>query len=386
MNDNDNKEWKPKVGERVIAENRGYKGGKREGVVVRIEPHTVLIEFNDGWMGGHDGYAANTGTKNRWWHLGSELSPVWTPKGGERVRLVKDGTSTTGAVGKLATVAAWRDGDFCKGGEYLLDIDPPVDYKTVAVASNFTRATIDCFEPAPLQIVAGRYYKTRDGRKVGPMTKWSDTEHPWEPVGGCKEFNEAGDLWRDDGTSDYSPDIIAEWPADEPVAVAAPTAKFKVGDVVIADGDPRDKGVITIARDGMYAVKWASPPNTGNRVLWEDYELVLAPAAAPTAIVCLIENGQPLPASRPYIHATAGAARREAERLADNHKGQAFGVYVLQGEPAVVAKPEYKHEWQRLAAEGQKVAAVQALRAVADISLVAGKRAVEDWQRLNIAA
>lgn len=138
-------------------------------------------------------------------------------KVGDRVRLIKDGLSTTGAVGKLATIDSWGDELRSKEGQYLLKIDPPVDYKTLAVTPSYTRATPDCFElaDAPLTIRAGRYYRTRDGRKVGPMRKWyhKDIDHPWED-------GDTGDIYSDNGTSDYNEDIIAEW-TDEPVAAVA---------------------------------------------------------------------------------------------------------------------------------------------------------------------
>lgn len=112
------------------------------------------------------------------------------------------------------------------------------------------------FSPAPLTIQCGRHYRTRDGRKVGPMV---DYEHrdgfPWcdaELVGGY--YSDAG-LVQSDDRSPHE-DLVAELvdPAytlgkgklfigDEPVAEitpielpAAPPAepKFKVGDKVRA--------------------------------------------------------------------------------------------------------------------------------------------------------
>ncbi|WP_313666142.1 hypothetical protein [Shinella sp.] len=89
-----------------------------------------------------------------------DIVEAWMPRVGERVQFVKDGQSTTGAVGKAATLVTWSDGSFIAGDDYLLDIDPPVNYKTVAVTPNFTRATIDCFEPLPVAapLLTGRPY------------------------------------------------------------------------------------------------------------------------------------------------------------------------------------------------------------------------------------
>lgn len=63
-----------------------------------------------------------------------------------------------------------------------------------------------------MKIEAGRYYKTRDGRKVGPMEHCgSDTDHPWQEA-----KNMSAHIWRDDGTSKWrnDPTLIAEWPTE----------------------------------------------------------------------------------------------------------------------------------------------------------------------------
>lgn len=101
---------------------------------------------------------------------------------------------------------------------------------TRAVSENFTQATIDCFEPllvaapeqpAALKIEAGRYYKTRDGRKVGPIgpNEGGLAEYPWQ------DNSDWTDCWTTDGRfyndgTESQHDIVAEW-IDEPVAVAA---------------------------------------------------------------------------------------------------------------------------------------------------------------------
>ena len=88
---------------------------------------------------------------------------------------------------------------------------------------------------ATLTIEAGKYYKTRDGRKVGPMEHWNvyDGQFFHAPEG-----NFYGEYWQENGVNgephigqDDSLDLIAEW-ADEPAAVAGATAAFKVGDRV----------------------------------------------------------------------------------------------------------------------------------------------------------
>lgn len=306
---------------------------------------------------------------------GEDIVEAWVPKVGERVRLVKDGKSTTGAVGKAATISSWGD-LVIDNNDYLLDIDPPVDYRTMSVKENFTRATIDCFEPlpvaAPLRIQAGRYYKTRDGRKVGPMSRV-----PW---GGFCDDSRAITSQRWDESGSFiagqigNLDIIAEW-VDEPVvAVAndnveatkpASVPKFKVGDQV------RQRGNFWIKAPGLPDLKYSL-----------DGDWIVLPAVktitAPTAIVALIEDGQPKPAERPFVHATEAAASKEAARLAGLYKGKQFGVYVLSS-TSQEADPTYQHEWQRLAAKGEKINAIKELRSVTGMQLKPAKDVVEHF-------
>lgn len=346
---------------------------------------------------------------------GLDIVEAWVPKVGERVRLIKEGKSTTGAIGKPATLVTWGSGAFIDNNHYLLDIDPPVDYRTLAVTPNFTRATIDCFEPLPvaapaqpavwvpavgdkvvwrevfasdmytkgkvyeirdgrngyffltddkrhaesgnhqwnagavalhfdraqpLKIEAGRCYKTRDGRKVGPMRKYDGDS--WKERGGRY-------LWRDNGERYFesdrggATDLIAEW-IDEPAAqpTEAPTAsndnaapaKFKVGDRVVATKDDLD-----ITEGMTYEIKEVDDKDELMPVAVIDdigdffwltagrFELVTAPVAK--AIVALIEDGAAKPSSKPKVHASQEDATVEAERLALAHPGQLFGVFVL---------------------------------------------------------
>lgn len=256
-----------------------------------------------------------------------ELLPVADNKPpfkvGDRVRLIKDGQSTTGAVGKLATIESWGE-KLIDNGQYLLNIDGPVDYQTHAVTPNYTRATPDCFELA-LQIEAGKYYRTRDGRKVGPMEKWA--------LGGwhVAEGSFSGGLWKSDGTAWYngssdSPDLIAEW-VDEPITETTPIK---------------------------------SP-----------------------SIVARIDNGQPMPAARPLVHDTKEGAEKEAKRLSEKHRGKEFGVFTLIAKHQTEAV--YDHEWQRLAANGNKIGAIKAIRELTGFGLKAAKDGLEDWLSRNAA-
>ncbi|RRY11368.1 hypothetical protein [Brucella anthropi] len=193
-------------------------------------------------------------------------------KVGDRVRLIKDGLSTTGAVGKLATIKSWYGGKVVDNGQYLLNIDGPVDYETLAVQPQYTRASPECFELlAPsLTIETGKFYRTRDGRKVGPY------EHSFSNIWIAGKGNHSTARFPDGRISHHheSPgDLIAEW-VDEP----------------------------------------ASNDN--------------APLTKP-AIVALIENGQPKPSEKPKVHISEESATDEAERLAVKYPGQRFGVFVL---------------------------------------------------------
>ena len=72
-----------------------------------------------------------------------------------------------------------------------------------------------------LKLEAGKYYRTRDGRKVGPMAeerpRWSSW--PWDVKNG--QGNLETMLWKDDGTADETPDadLIAEWQDDQPAPI-----------------------------------------------------------------------------------------------------------------------------------------------------------------------
>ena len=69
-----------------------------------------------------------------------------------------------------------------------------------------------------MKIEAGKYYRTRDGRKVGSMAYMPEGRHsefPWvDPEGNAWKVNGQFSLF-DDGESVH--DIIAEW-TDEPAA------------------------------------------------------------------------------------------------------------------------------------------------------------------------
>lgn len=92
-----------------------------------------------------------------------------------------------------------------------------------------------------MQIESGKYYLTRDGRKVGPMSKKGISSYPWSApwLDGA-----LGVFWSDNGDSDETTnnDLIAEWQdeptTDEPdLAALAAQHRIKitvqVGEVIV---------------------------------------------------------------------------------------------------------------------------------------------------------
>jgi hypothetical protein len=245
-------------------------------------------------------------------------------KVGDRVQIIADSLPWY-RTGEIAEVIRADGGDN----------DCYVRFDTQRMADTRWYAKWDHLKLAPLKIEAGKYYRTRDGRKVGPVTDrggyFVANDWHYNSSGECgrRGRHNPADNWRDDS------DLIAEW-VDEPVKAAAPVP----------------------------FIKWSDIFST-------------APVAKP-AIVALIENGQPKPSAAPHVHANETLAAKEAARLAGVHKGQEFGVYVLTqkvSEPA----PSYKHEWQRFAAKGEKISAIKELRSVTGLGLRAAKDAVEYW-------
>lgn len=316
----------------------------------------------------------------------------WQPRVGERVRY--NGKSTTysekelvgleGEVtelkGKLVNVK-WDktivDGIRTGGAKYIENLEPVLADATP--------------KPTTLKIEAGSFYKTRDGRKVGPMLfeEFGDGE-PWHTSDTFRWWSNDGT--RRDGSNGESDDIIAEW-IDEPVVekVAKPSndnaqPKFKVGDRVKIVSNSResylDKRIgsffTIITKDGPNNTGW-SGSSEENPYWWPAQDLELAnitPSTPTTTIVALIENGQPKPSSTPHVHASTGAAEKEARRLAAKYKGKQFGVFTLATTHEEAA-PVYDHKWQNMAALGLKVDAIRELRAVAGLDLLSAKRAVE---------
>lgn len=294
---------------------------------------------------------------------------AWVPKVGERVRY-NDGTVS--GVGQVAGVE--NDG-------WLVLVeqkDRHCAYYLDGTARFFEAGSL---ASAPFRIEAGKFYRTRDGRRVGPMESRDGWGGPF-----VWQYDRGRLIYRQDGTN-FEPgerDLIAEW-VDEPTVTTASKdneapAKFKVGDRVRAlesSAFSVKKGVVyTVTEDcGDGRIRFQKPDGSTDGWYARFFELS---APSNPAIVCLIENGQPKPSTFPHVHSDELSASAEAARLASVHKGQKFGVYVLT-QTASEERPAYKHEWQRLAVDGQKIAAIKELRALTGMQLKPAKDVVEHF-------
>lgn len=394
-------DWQPKVGERVVVIDNKNNAGQPMDEFYRIgETYTITGTggFKDSWV---------LDDKGRFlW--GKQIEPLplpvapvadapaekWVPKVGDRVVTPKGWASDAkaGDVGIVHRIAPHGVTVKIDGGDGFDWFYGHGEFK-------------------PFRIEAGRYYRTRDGRKVGPMSAHMGA---WTADGGRRMYLSDGQRYF---SCDRGPDdLVAPWqePAAPPATrvntaatvdfladeygsgvAAKAKPKFKVGDRVVYRNYPSFGSgdcygtVSDVTEDGtkVWSDNWTIGSSSGY-ISCADLEPAPAPWTSitptnPVAIVALIEDGQPKPATRPFVHATLDGAATEAKRLAGVHKGKSFGVYALTGEPARVTWPVYEREWQRLAAAGSIIPAIKELRAVSGIGLKAAKDAVEDWRDRN---
>jgi len=210
------------------------------------------------------------------WYLASdefEIVPVaeasQTFKVGDRVRAVDNRGGLT--IGETYTVSSYASSTGI--GRWVNLEGRRSNY------SNDGSFLESSFESAPLKIEAGQYYRTRDGRKVGPVSDhggyFSANEMHYNSAGEC------GYEGRHDPSHDWRDhlDLIAEW-IDEPIKAAEPV-----------------------------------------QFTMRNFKLTVEPVSKP-AIVALIENGQPKPSVAPFVHANEMLATKEAARLASLQKAR----------------------------------------------------------------
>lgn len=87
-----------------------------------------------------------------------------------------------------------------------------------------------------MKIEEGKFYRTRDGRKAGPMKCWG--------AGWVDASRTRGDMWQDDGLRYYSEnrgddDIIAEWTDGAVREVTRKEIVFGVFGRVMVNEDPK---------------------------------------------------------------------------------------------------------------------------------------------------
>ena len=113
--------------------------------------------------------------------------------------------------------ARWNDGDLYNF-DLLFGCWGASVFESEHKYTLISRANPD--QPA-LQIEAGKYYRTRDGRKVGPMTRGVCiyTDRPSFFAGGSNAIAYRGDGVRRMSTGIDSSDLIAEWRDDQPAHI-----------------------------------------------------------------------------------------------------------------------------------------------------------------------
>lgn len=240
----------------------GYNGIDRDGdsfTVVRKRKGFRDVLYHNGaaagsvikWMGVESLVPAND-------NISAEIGDVafssegWVPKVGDRVRYVGN-RGLNAKWGALATV----DGEF--DGTYM-SVAWVRDGRDNG--QNDGKYYPEGFEPAPLTIEAGKFYRTRDGRKVGPMR--SGHLYGGRPFEGLVDgvFNVS--YWQDGREwekEESQSDLVAEWveptawqsATEEPEAIVA-EPKFKVGDVV-------DYGSVDTSWNGTVITKVEPKPD-----------------------------------------------------------------------------------------------------------------------------
>lgn len=185
----------------------------------------------------------------------------WQPKVGDRV------VEATGK--KYGLAKHWRDfwemteGKLTDNAFVVVQVEGRQVRYSNRVDGNGPWVTSADLEPLPvvaeaqppLRIVEGRHYKTRDGRKVGPMERFDDDADCFASKDAMK-----GGLWHSDGSAWFknvsdSPTLIAEW-VDEPavpsdtIAVAATASNDNAAKSTAGFTIPLVEDEPAVAKDG----------------------------------------------------------------------------------------------------------------------------------------
>lgn len=139
----------------------------------------------------------------------------------------------------LATVREYKP--HIHGGPYLIEFDDDVGFghtgngmaDTPLAKNRGWWVKPDFLAPATLTIREGRYYKTRDGRRVGPMRHegWSDGE-PWTADHWSRYWTDKGGRVVPLNEPD---DLIAEWPSDDTAGFTVPICALEESEIAAGD-------------------------------------------------------------------------------------------------------------------------------------------------------
>lgn len=104
-----------------------------------------------------------------------------------------------------------------------------------------------------MKIEAGKYYKTRDGRKVGPMREIDRelTDYPWTDQIEEMPMQRYND-WGEEVGEPSSHDLISEWQDEAPSPIRTVTRRQIV---------PGVYGSLHVYNDGTYGVIDSNPDN-----------------------------------------------------------------------------------------------------------------------------
>ncbi len=201
---------------RLTRDNMGFGEAGDAGEIVNPDAgcEDALVRFDSKINGDHEWFAP-------WSSL--ELVPVaeatGTVKIGDKV-VVLDNLTRSGSPIKEYPIGVTLTVDRTCGDGYGNEA-----YLFNGHHQYLRRDQIEPFTQNTLTIEAGKFYRTRDGRKVGPMRRWSDEAvHRWEA-----DDDDLPYIWADDGTevdSDINDgaDLVAE--ADEPPAESESTKEI----------------------------------------------------------------------------------------------------------------------------------------------------------------